>query len=145
MAQADFLASQEAKARYDKLIRQSDVDHWEKHGYVVIKDLLTAEELEELTIAWKRLMPDWEEYVERKSMFKGVHGSSNKTNSSIIRYDFPYPEDAMNRLAVHPFLVAFAERISGTSDLHVSLGHLIGKYAGKGDYDQVSRLCCNKL
>ena len=99
---------------------------------------MTVQELEEITAAWKRLMPEWDEYVHRQPLWHGAHGTSNKTNPSIIRYDFPYPDDTMNRLAVHPYLVAFAERISGSKDLHVSLGHLIGKYAGKGEYDQVS-------
>ncbi|ORX39604.1 hypothetical protein BD324DRAFT_648244 [Kockovaella imperatae] len=126
---------QDAKARYDKIIRQSDVDHWNEHGYVIIKDFLTTGEFDELTTGWNRLMPDWEEYKSRQTMYSNVHGNSVKTNPSLIRYDFPYIESAQNRLAVHPFLVAFAERLAGTEDLALSLGHLIGKYAGK-EYDQ---------
>ena len=89
--------------------------------------------MEALGKAWNRMMPDWEEYKARKSMYQTIGGASQKTHNSIIRYDFPYPEDALNELAVHPFLVAFAERLVGSDDLAISLGHLIGKYAGKGE------------
>ena len=124
---------QDAKARYSKLIRQSDVDHWHTHGFVIIRDFLTPQEMEALGTAWNRLMPDWDEYKSRNSMFETIGGASMKTNKTVIRYDFPYSEDALNELAVHPFLVAFAEKLTGSDDLAVSLGHLIGKYAGKGE------------
>ena len=37
---------------------------------------------------------------------------------------------------MHPFLCAFAERLRGASDLLISHPSIVGKYAGKGDYEQ---------
>ena len=120
------------------MIRQEDVDHWNKHGFVIIKDFLTVEEFDKLTEAWKRLVPDWTEFKARPSVYKNYTGTSprNPSHSTVVRHDFPYSEEACNELAVHPYLVALAERLAESDDLALSYGHFIGKHAGRGDYDQ---------
>ena len=59
------------------------------------------------------------------------------TNVEIVRREWPFEDDALNYAAIHPFLVAFAERIRGSSDILMNHGAIVGKYAGKGDYDQL--------
>jgi hypothetical protein len=85
-------------------------------------------------------MPTWQEFEERPHVYADLMGSSGRitrnSTAAGVRYDFPYDDDTLNNLTMHPFLLAFAERIAETDDLALSLGHLIGKYAGRGNFDQ---------
>ena len=63
---------QAAKQRYGKLIKQSDIDHWHKHGYVVIERLFSPTELKALRHGLHKYMPTWEEYKDHKPMFAGL-------------------------------------------------------------------------
>jgi ectoine hydroxylase-related dioxygenase (phytanoyl-CoA dioxygenase family) len=129
---------QAAKSRYAALIRPEDIDHWHTHGYVIIERFLSPADLAAVDTSCHRLLPSSDEFAERPAVFADVIGSSSRGRGSnaSIRYDFPYPDSTLNHLTFHPFLVAFAERLAETEDLHLSLGHLIAKYAGRGNYDQ---------
>ena len=48
-----------------------------------------------------------------------------------MRYEFPYIGDALNDVSLHPFLVGFVERLVGHSDIALSHGAIVGKYAGQ--------------
>ncbi|KZO98347.1 hypothetical protein CALVIDRAFT_596879 [Calocera viscosa TUFC12733] len=130
----------EAKARYAKAIKQEDLDHWHKHGYVVIERFLDQEELAAIHADFQDYMPTWDEYKQHKRRYQGYEGQTwrrrGQGNFGIIRDEFPYDGDAVNMMATHPFLVAFCERLVGHDDLFLSHGAIVGKYAGKGDYDQ---------
>ncbi|KZT57412.1 hypothetical protein CALCODRAFT_508846 [Calocera cornea HHB12733] len=130
----------EAKARYVKAIRQEDIDHWHKHGYVIIERFLDQEELAAIHADYQNYMPTAEEYQAHKRRYNGYEGQTWRKrgigNIGHIRDEFPYDGDAVNMVATHPFLVAFCERLVGHDDLFLSHGAIVGKYAGKGDYDQ---------
>ena len=86
-------------------------------------------------------MPSWEEYAAKKVAFKHLAGTSRRNAlgsglASGVRYDFPFGSRTLDHLATHPFLVAFAEKLTGTTDLDLSFSILRGKYAGIGDFDQ---------
>lgn len=132
------LILQDAKTRFANQIRQDDIDHWHKHGFVIIEKFLSPAELERIHKGVYKHMPTWNEYKQKEIAYRSLSGASGRVGSGspVVRYDFPYADDALNELAVHPFLLAFAERLAGTDDLALSLGHLVGKYAGKGDYEQ---------
>jgi len=117
-------------------IKQSDVDHWHDHGYVLVEGFLEPAELEAARRNLYQYLPDWDEYQARRPLFSnlGSHGASGAMGW--VRHEFPYVGDALNRVAVHPFLVEFAERLLGHRDLALSHGAIVGKYAGKGDYEQ---------
>ncbi len=58
-------------------------------------------------------------------LFRDLHGRGRigtGANAATVRNDFPYDDDALNEVAVHPFLFAFAERLAGTDDLASSHG-----------------------
>jgi ectoine hydroxylase-related dioxygenase (phytanoyl-CoA dioxygenase family) len=117
-------------------IEQSDVDHWRQHGYVIIEEFLTPGEAAAARENLARYLPSWEEYTTRAPMFADLHGTSARSTPGWVRYEFPYAGDALNKVAVHPFLVAFAERLVGHGNIALSHGAIVGKYAGKADYDQ---------
>ena len=105
----------------------------------MIERFLSPEELSDIHHGLQRYMPTWEEYCAHPKRYADFYGSGRRGgngNQDIVRDEFPYDSDALNEVAMHPFLVAFAERLAGTSDLHLSHGAITGKYAGKGDYDQ---------
>lgn len=117
-------------------VRQADVDHWRQHGYVIIEGFLEKDELSAALDNLHRYLPSWEEYVERAPLFNDMRGSSTRAAPGWVRYEFPYVGDALNRVALHPYLVAFAEKVVGHDRLALSHGAIVGKYAGRGDYDQ---------
>ena len=86
-------------------------------------------------------MPDWEEYRAREPIYATHNGKNYRqkvmgTRLPSIQHDSPYCDAALNILAIHPFLMAFAERISDSKDLLMSISGLTGKYAGRSNYDQ---------
>jgi ectoine hydroxylase-related dioxygenase (phytanoyl-CoA dioxygenase family) len=117
-------------------IAQADVDHWRRHGYVIVQEFMTAEEIGAARENLSRYLPSWEEYTARGPMFSGLHGTSGRSSPGWVRYEFPFVGDALNHVAVHPFLAAFAERLVGHGNIALSHGAVVGKYAGKADYDQ---------
>ena len=130
---------QDAKARYAKLILDEDVQHWHDHGYVVIERFLRPDELTDVHAGIQQYMPTYEEYKAHPYRYKGYYGAGNRGsngNEEVVRQEFPYGPMALNETAMHPFLVAFSERLAGTDKLSLSHGAITGKYAGKGNYDQ---------
>jgi ectoine hydroxylase-related dioxygenase (phytanoyl-CoA dioxygenase family) len=117
-------------------IDQADIDHWRQHGYVIISRFLSAAEIDEVRENLYRYLPTWAEYVSRGPVFADLHGTSHRGAPGWVRYEFPYLGQALNKVALHPFLVAFAERLVGHDGIALSHGAIVGKYAGKGDYDQ---------
>lgn len=117
-------------------IRQSHLDHWHEHGYVLVEQFLKPAEIEAARRNLYQYLPDWDEYDSRRPLFSnlGAHGAS--AAMGWVRHEFPYVGDALNQIAVHPFLVEFAERLLGHRDIALSHGAIVGKYAGKGDYEQ---------
>jgi ectoine hydroxylase-related dioxygenase (phytanoyl-CoA dioxygenase family) len=119
-----------------KKVEQVDIDHWHQHGYAIIEGFMTSDEVEAARHELLRYLPSWDEYVERRPLFAGLDGTSSRATPGWVRYEFPYLGDTLNRVAVHPYLVAFVERLVGHDQIALSHGAIVGKYAGKGDYDQ---------
>ncbi len=115
-------------------IDQSDIDHWLEHGYVVIEEFLAPEELKAARENLYEYLPSWQEYSERAPLFRNMQGSSGLSAPGWVRYEFPYVGDALNQVALHPFLVGFVERLVGHTNLLMSHGAIVGKYAGRADY-----------
>jgi hypothetical protein len=65
-----------------------------------------------------------------------MHGSSTRSATGWVRYEFPYIDDALNAVTLHPYLVSFVEGLVGHPNIALSHGAIVGKYAGKADYDQ---------
>jgi ectoine hydroxylase-related dioxygenase (phytanoyl-CoA dioxygenase family) len=119
-----------------KEVRQADIDHWRQHGYVIIEKFLSDSELDAAREDLYCYLPTFQEYVSRAPAFADLHGTSHRGAPGWVRYEFPYVNRALNKVALHPFLVAFAERLVGHDRIALSHGAIVGKYAGKGDYDQ---------
>jgi ectoine hydroxylase-related dioxygenase (phytanoyl-CoA dioxygenase family) len=119
-----------------RTVEKADIDHWHQHGYVIVEEFLDPAELEACRDNLYRYLPTWEEYVQRAPLYQDIHGSSSRSSLGWVRYEFPYVDDPLNMVTLHPFLVGFVERLVGHSDIALSHGAIVGKYAGKADYDQ---------
>ena len=119
-----------------KEIQQADIDHWNTHGFVIIDNFLSPAELDASLSDFHRYMPDWQEYSARRPLYADLAAHSPHAPAGWVRHEFPYDGDAINGIAVHPFLVAFAERLLGRTEIALSHGAIVGKYAGGADYDQ---------
>ena len=105
----------------------------------MIERFLSPEELEDVHKGIQQYMPTYDEYKAHPYVYKGFYGAGMRGsggNAEIVRNEFPYGPMALNEVAMHPFLVAFSERLTGTDKLHLSHGAITGKYAGKGNFDQ---------
>jgi ectoine hydroxylase-related dioxygenase (phytanoyl-CoA dioxygenase family) len=104
--------------------------HWLQHGYVIVRDFLTPDEV---AAARENIhthyMPTAEEYVAGPEKFR-------KIERGLMHNNFPFRGDALNDVCTHPEIVAFMERAIGTRDIALSHSTLVGKYAGAGDFDQ---------
>ncbi len=103
--------------------------HWVEHGYVVVPNFLTPDELAAGQANIHLMFPTSEEYAEAPQRYRSPE-------RGLMRNEFPFPGDALNNIATHPDLIEFAERMLGISDVALTHSTLIGKYAGAGDYDQ---------
>lgn len=106
-------------------ITEADYQHWRTHGYAVVR-VLDDKELDAAIDNIHRYLPSWEEFERDRRRYDNLTPYRG----------FPFLDDALNSVSMHPELLSFAERVLGTT--RIILGHsvLIGKYAGTRDYEQ---------
>jgi hypothetical protein len=112
-------------------VPEAALDDVREHGFVLVENFLTSEELSAAQQALWLHFPTPDEYFAdpasyphyATSQFAGVE-------------EFPYRSWDLNRLAIHPDLVDAAERYLGTVELHLYKIELWAKYAGAVDYHQ---------
>ncbi len=107
------------------------LDEVREHGFALMDDFLTPDELRAAQEALWLHFPRPEEY------FADPAGHGQYAGSQFAGVEeFPYRSWDLNRLAFHPDLVDAAERYLGTSELHLYKVELWAKYAGASNYDQ---------
>lgn len=116
----------------------ADIEHWQRHGYVLVEDFLDPDELAAAQENIERYMPRWGEYVAHAPRYRQLVGNGNTptTPQGWVLNGFPFVGDALNQVTLHPYLLAFVQRLVGHDRLALSHAGLMGKYAGRGDYDQ---------
>lgn len=102
-----------------------------ERGFALVEGFLTADELRAAQDALRLHFPTPEEYFADPSR----HAAYATSQFAGVE-EFPYRSWDLNRLAFHPDLVDAAERLLGTSELHLYKVELWAKYAGAVDYDQ---------
>lgn len=117
-------------------IAPEHVEHYETHGYALVRDFLSPAELRGALEDFDTVLPGWvghaadptgprPDYWDRP--FPGQRG--------IVH--FPYPGSTLNALTVHPELVAFARARAGGHDVICEQSHLSYKTRGSaGDQEQ---------
>lgn len=136
------------------------VRHWQDEGWVLIEDLVPAEEIDAAVEDLWLLYPRPAEFhageggarraaflggADDRNLFRsstpdgspGSTGPAFRPDQFLGRSLFPFPGSGrLNRLAVHPGVVDFAERALGSTDLRLYQMALWAKYHGVADYEQ---------
>lgn len=113
---------------------QADIDHYHAHGYVLLRNFLSAEELQRIYDDIDRVIPGWRCAVD-PSLPKPEHWHAPAELAANPR--FPFPGDALNAMAFHPELRRFAATICGHDEFFCEQSDLTYKCKGHGrDLDQ---------
>jgi len=112
-------------------VPDSALDEVRRRGFVLVEDFLAPDELKAAQEALWLHFPRPEDYFADPTRYPEYATSQFAGN-----IEFPYKSWDLNRLAVHPDLVDAAERLLGTTDLHLYKVELWAKYAGAVNYDQ---------
>lgn len=111
-----------------------DEEHFRTHGYVVMTELLSREELLQARDEISRYMPSWEEYSRAPAKFPSIDAAGSSAGSARAR--FPFVGTVLNNTFAHPRLLNVVEKAMGTDRISLEHSGITGKYAGMRDYDQ---------
>ena len=107
------------------------LDDVRERGFAVVEGFLDRDELRAAQQALRLHYPTPEEYFAEPERY-AAYAAGQFAGVE----EFPYRSWDLNRLAFHPDLVDAAERLLGTTELHLYKVELWAKYAGAADYDQ---------
>ena len=104
-----------------------------QHGFAIVEEFLTSEELEGARQELREVLPGWIEYCDDPSGEppSWTRGSRRPT------WRFPFPGTWLNHITLHPELRNLACKFAGGSALYCEQGNLHAKRKGDGsDVDQ---------
>lgn len=113
------------------------VETWRRDGALVIADFFTADEVAAVVADFEQVFGRPSDHAEalvrrREDGVGGFHPAQFKT-SELIPFDC---SPALNLLALHPALIAFAQAALGCEDVHLYQGLAWAKFTGAADYEQ---------
>ena len=112
-------------------ISESDIAHIRKHGYAIIPNFLSPEELIAARAAMFRYYPTAEELAATPERYGGIIESGDQ-----LQNEFPFSTGRLNDMATLPEIVSMVTRLLGTPDVLLTQAAIWAKYAGAGDYEQ---------
>jgi hypothetical protein len=125
------------------------VEHFERHGWVLIPSLLAEAEIDAAHPGLFELYPRPEEFHAgvadpRGEVFRhGADAPANQGDDPRFRpqqfvglKEFPHPDQTLNLLALHPAIIAVAEDVLRTRDVRLYQAETFAKYSGVTQYDQ---------
>ena len=112
-------------------INDKHAEHLLRHGYVIVPDFLTGEELSAAQAAMLRYFPSSEELAATPERYGSI-----LEDPEHLQVEFPFSTDALNDVSTHPELIGFIERLLGTRDVMLSQSAIWAKYAGTGEFEQ---------
>jgi ectoine hydroxylase-related dioxygenase (phytanoyl-CoA dioxygenase family) len=118
---------------YKHAVRITDQhrDHLLRHGYAIVPNFLTADELAAAREGFLRYFPTFEELHATPQRYGAIFEDPEH-----LQVEFPFAADVLNDVSTHPEIVGFVERLLGTRDVALSQAAIWAKYAGTGDFDQ---------
>lgn len=115
-------------------ITDAHKEHYLEHGYAIVEEFLTKDELERARNELREIMPGWIEYCD------GLQPETPEpTQHQRFRnpFHFPYSGQTLNRITVHAGLHDFAKEMAGNVEMYCEQSHLSFKHKGHpGDVDQ---------
>jgi hypothetical protein len=133
----------------DRRHAPTDLSHFERHGWVLIENLLRSDEIEAAHPGLFDLYPTPEQYhggstdPRAEAFRKGVNAAANQGDDARFRpaqflglKEFPFADQTLNLLAIHPAIIAVAEDLLHTRDVRLYQAETFAKYTGVTQYDQ---------
>ena len=115
-------------------IEEHHAKHYAEHGFAIVEQFLTTDELDGAREELREVLPGWLEYCETPS--EEPTSWSNPGRRNIWR--FPFPGRWLNHITLHPELRELARRFTGGAELYCEQGSLHAKRRGdRSDQDQI--------
>ncbi|HEY2885719.1 MAG TPA: phytanoyl-CoA dioxygenase family protein [Rhizomicrobium sp.] len=133
----------------DKRHTAEHLAHFTRHGWVLIEHLLTASEIDAALPALFELYPTPETFHAgasdpRSAAYRAdAQAPENAGDEARFRplqfvglKEFPFTQQILNRLALHPSIMAVAEDLLQTRDVRLYQAETFAKYTGVTQYAQ---------
>lgn len=127
----------------------ANIEHFERHGWVLIEGLLRVEEIDAAHQGLFEIYPTPEAFHSaapdpRIAAFRAdASAPANQGEDPRFRplqfaglHEFPFADQTLNLLALHPSIIAVAEDILRTRDVRLYQAETFAKYTGVTQYDQ---------
>ena len=112
-------------------ITETHLAYIRKHGYVIIPNFLSAEELAAARAAMFRYYPTAEELAATPERYGGIIEDGDQ-----LQNEFPFTTGKLNDISTHPEIISMVTRLLNTPDVLLTQAAIWAKYAGAGDYQQ---------
>ncbi|MEM7079203.1 MAG: phytanoyl-CoA dioxygenase family protein [Pseudomonadota bacterium] len=109
-------------------ITPEHIAHYHAHGYVLVENFLTPEELARTREELQRIVPGWIEYADNPDGQRPNNWNEPPRSRRTLR--FPFAGDQLNANSLHPELLRFAATINGHADLVCEQSDLTYKCTG---------------
>jgi ectoine hydroxylase-related dioxygenase (phytanoyl-CoA dioxygenase family) len=127
----------------------SDIAHFREHGWVLMERLLSGDEIASAEPGLFELYPRPAAFHANASDPRSAafrRGSASPENAGddprfrplqfVGLKEFPFADQPLNLLALHPAIIAAAEDLIGTRDVRLYQAETFAKYTGVTQYDQ---------
>jgi len=116
-------------------ITREQTNHLLRHGFVLVPDFLTREEVDAARSDMFRYFPSPQELALTPHRYGSI-----LEDPEHLQVEFPFDADAINHNSVHPDLIAFVEELLETKEILLSQSAIWAKYAGTGTFAQTMHL-----
>ena len=113
--------------------------HYREHGYAIVENFLTTEELEGALQNFDQVVPGWVDFSQDPSGPKPEFYNRPFPDQRGIPH-FPYKGNTLNALTFHPELRRFASLLGDGEEMYCEQSHLSYKASGQRDFDQAMHL-----
>jgi hypothetical protein len=126
----------------------ADAAHFERHGWVLIERLLTETEIAAAQPGLFAQYPTPEDFhagtdARTRAFRDGADAPANQGTAARFRplqfaglREFPFADQTLNLLPLHPAIIAVAEDLLHTRDVRLYQAETFAKYTGVTQYDQ---------
>jgi hypothetical protein len=112
-------------------ITQKHQDSLLRHGYVIVPNFLTADELSAAHENMLRYVPTADELEATPERYSWIPDDPEH-----LQTEFPFAGTALNDISTHPEITGCVQRVLGTPDILLSQAAIWAKYAGTGNFEQ---------
>jgi len=116
-------------------IAQKYLDDLVQHGFTLVPDFLSAEEVDSARSDMLRYFPAPREFATTPHRYGFI-----LEDPEHLQVEFPFDADVINYNSTHPDIINFVERLLGTTEILLSQSAIWAKYAGTGSFEQTMHL-----